>query len=67
MKTKKTFDAVAESRKWREATSLLLNSMSREERVAYLATARARYLAARAANAIGLEESCVLREEPPKS
>ena len=37
METKiKTFDAVEESRKWREATSLRLNAMSREERIAHL-------------------------------
>jgi hypothetical protein len=32
----KTFDAVAESRKWREATSRKLDAMSRIERLAYL-------------------------------
>ena len=37
METKtKTFDAVAESRKWREAASQKLNAMSRDERLAYL-------------------------------
>ncbi len=37
METKtKTFDAVAESRKWREATSRKLNGMTREERIAHL-------------------------------
>lgn len=37
MQTKiKAFDAVAESRKWREATSSKLNTMSRVERIAYL-------------------------------
>ena len=37
METKtKTFDAVAESRKWREETSLKLNAMSLEERLKYL-------------------------------
>lgn len=37
METKtKTFDAVAESRKWREAASRRLNAMSREERLAHL-------------------------------
>jgi hypothetical protein len=36
-KTKaKTFDAVLESRKWREAASQKLNAMSRAERLAYL-------------------------------
>ena len=54
------FDAVAESRKWREATSRKLNAMSREERLAYLNSARERYLAERSA------ESCVVREEPPE-
>ena len=34
-KTKK-FDAVAESRKWREATSRELFAMTREERLAFL-------------------------------
>jgi hypothetical protein len=32
----KTFDAVAESRKWRETASQKLNAMSRAERLAYL-------------------------------
>ena len=37
METKtKTFDAVAESRKWREAASQKLNAMSRAERLDYL-------------------------------
>ena len=37
METKaKTFDAVEESRKWREAGSRKLNAMSRAERLAYL-------------------------------
>ena len=37
METKtKTFDAVAESRKWREAASQKLNAMSHAERLAYL-------------------------------
>ncbi len=34
----KAFDAVAESRKWREAASEKLNAMSRSERLAYLKT-----------------------------
>jgi len=37
METKtKTFDAVAESRKWREDSSRKLNAMGRDERLAYL-------------------------------
>jgi len=36
METKtKTFDAVEESRKWREATSRRLNAMSRDARIAH--------------------------------
>ena len=33
---KKAFDAVAESRKWREATSRRLDAMTPEQRLAYL-------------------------------
>ncbi len=51
METKtKTFDAVAESRKWREATSRKLNAMSREERLKYLRQVRERYAAEYAAH-----------------
>ena len=61
METKtKTFDAVAESRKWREAASQKLNAMSRVERLAYLknlgervrAEMRARQIAQPAARAL---------------
>lgn len=67
------FDAVAESRKWREATSRLLDSMTREERIAYLNGARVRYLAERKTDGAGTtdqsvrEEFCVVREDPPKA
>ena len=65
METKnKAFDAVAESRKWREATSRRLFAMSREERIAYLHSARERYLSGTKEHAVQ-EESCVVREEPP--
>ena len=48
METKnKVFDAVAESRKWREATSRKLDAMSVEERLAYLGGVRERYVAER--------------------
>ena len=48
METKnKAFDAVAESRKWREATSRKLDAMSVEERLAYLGSVRERYVAER--------------------
>ena len=43
----KAFDAVAESRKWREATSRKLDSMTLEERLAYLESVRERYAAER--------------------
>jgi hypothetical protein len=33
---KKVFDAVAESRKWRETTSRRLDAMTTEQRLAYL-------------------------------
>ncbi len=59
------FDAVAESRKWREATSRRLFAMSREERMAYLSAARARYLSGTNEHA-GQEESFIVREEPPE-
>jgi len=40
METKtKSFDAVAESRKWRESTSRKLDAMTRSERMAYLKAA----------------------------
>ena len=45
MKTKKkSFDAVAESRKWRIETGRKLNAMPLAERLAYLARERERYL-----------------------
>jgi hypothetical protein len=36
MLSKKTFDAVSESRKWREAASRKLDAMNKSERVKYL-------------------------------
>ena len=51
METKtKTFDAVAESRKWREATSSKLNAMSCRERLEYLRQVREHYAAQYAAH-----------------
>ncbi len=50
METKtKTFDAVEESRKWREATSHRLDAMSPEQRIAYLRQLGERYAHERAA------------------
>ena len=45
METTKTFDAVAESRKWRETTSRKLDAMSVGERVAYLKAVAERHRA----------------------
>ena len=39
----KAFDAVVESRKWREATSRKLDAMTLEQRLAHLASVRERY------------------------
>ena len=52
METKtKSFDAVEESRKWREATSRRLNAMSRDARIAHL-------------NALGDKVRAELRSKP---
>ena len=56
---KKVFDAVAESRKWRAATSRKLDGMSLEERLAHLGRLRQRHIEERK------EGACVIREEPP--
>ena len=49
METKiKTFDAVEESRKWREATSRKLDAMQPEQRLIYLRQVGERYAAERA-------------------
>ena len=36
--SKKPFDAVEQSRRWREETSKVLDAMTRAERIAFLAT-----------------------------
>lgn len=46
--TIKTFDAVVESQKWREATSRKLDAMSLEERLRHLRRKKDEYLAAQA-------------------
>ena len=51
---KKTFDAVAESRRWRMATSKLLNKMTPEEQIAFLNRRLANWPAASAAKADAL-------------
>ena len=45
MKTTKIFDAMAESRKWREATSRKLDAMSLGDRLDYLKAAGGRHRA----------------------
>ena len=45
----KTFDAVTESHKWREATSRKLDAMTPAERIAYLRGVGERYAAEQAA------------------
>ena len=64
MKTKiKAFDAVAESRKWREATSCKLDAMTVADRLAHLANVRERYAAERERVAASLAEH--LKQEKP--
>ena len=48
----KAFDAVAESRNWRAASSQQLDAMPLAERLAHLAAVRARYAEERAARAV---------------
>lgn len=42
---KKTFDAITESRKWRETASRRLDAMTTEQRLAYLQEVGKRYRA----------------------
>jgi hypothetical protein len=64
MKTKKkSFDAVAESRKWRIETGRKLNAMPLAERLAYLARERERYLEKQPGLAASFAKSAA-HEEP---
>ena len=59
------FDAVAESRKWKEAVARETEGMTAAERMAYFRRhSSVPAIAARARNPE--EPSCVVREEPPK-
>ncbi len=60
------FDAVAESRKWKEAVARETDGMSIGERMAYFR--RHSSVAAIRSRALSEEstESCMVREEPPK-
>lgn len=48
--TIKTFDAVLESRKWREVTSRKLDAMSLEDRLIFLRKKKNEYVAEQAAS-----------------
>jgi hypothetical protein len=62
--TKKKFDAVAESRRWKEAVAHQTAGMTRAEVLAFFN--RQRSLDALAGAGKTEPESCVVREEPPK-
>jgi hypothetical protein len=63
MKTTKTksFDAVAESRRWKEAVARRTQGMTREQVLGFFSKERAL-----AAMRKVTGESCIVREEPPK-
>ena len=64
MKTKtKTFDAVRESRRWKESVVQRTAGMSRAEVLEFFNGARKPTPQSHES----AEESCVLREEPPKT
>ena len=65
MKTtkKKTFDAVIESRRWKESVARQTAGMSRAELLEFFNSARTAGIHPRETE----EETSVLREEPPKS
>ena len=62
--TKKKFDAVAESRRWKEAVARQTQGMTRAEVLAFFD--RERSLAALEGAHEAAEESCVVREDAPK-
>ena len=61
------FDAVAESRKWKEAVALETAGMSMAERVAYFRRHSSVEAIRRKAGAAESAESCIVREETPKN
>ena len=61
--TPKTFDAVEMSRRLREETSRKLAALTRRQRIALL---NAHLRPAAPHSPAGAEESCIVREEPPK-
>ena len=60
------FDAVAESRKWKEAVARETAGMSAEERVAYFNRHSSGEGIHREEAATESADSCTVREEPPK-
>ena len=63
MKTKtKTFDAVCESRRWKESVVQRTAGMNRAEVLEFFNSARA----AAPQRHETVEETCVVREDPPK-
>lgn len=62
MKTK-TFDAVAESRRWKESVSSHTAGMTREQVLAFFN--KDRVIAALGTIRPADEPSCIMREEPP--
>ncbi|MEQ1853942.1 MAG: hypothetical protein ABMA01_20415 [Chthoniobacteraceae bacterium] len=61
-KPAKAFDAVAESRKWKEAVTRETASMSRAEVLEFFNSSRTA-----SSHLREYEETCVVREEPPKA
>jgi hypothetical protein len=64
MKTK-TFDAVAESRRWKEAVSRETEGMTRDQVLALFN--KDRVIAALGTTRQAEEPTCIVREEPPES
>jgi hypothetical protein len=61
------FDAVAESRKWKEAVAEETAGMTIAERIAFFRRHSSVEAIRQSASAAESEESCVLREEPRKT
>ena len=61
----KTFDCVAESRKWREVASNKLNSMCPQDELAYLHSLGERVRSQLRGKPIAISEVLVLKEDPP--
>ncbi len=60
------FDAVAESRKWKEAVARETDGMSIAERMAFFRRHSSVAAIRERASAVGSTESCVVREEAPE-